>query len=63
MPEARLDTPEIGALRAHLEAHNGIKGLSILEPRDLKHAVELFRRDGFNGIRPRTSLIRRGDRR
>ncbi len=42
-----LDTPEVAALRAHLEAHNGIKGLSILDPGDIKHAVELFRRDGF----------------
>jgi hypothetical protein len=40
-------TPEVAALRAHLEAHNGIKGLEILEPKDVRHAVELFRRDGF----------------
>ena len=42
-----MDTPEILALRAHLEAHNGIKGLDILEPGDTEHAVNLFRRDGF----------------
>lgn len=42
-----MDTPEILALREHLEAHNGIKGLDILEPGDIAHAVELFRRDGF----------------
>ncbi len=42
-----LDTPEVLAQRAYLEAHNGIKGLDILEPKDLKHAVDLFRRDGF----------------
>jgi hypothetical protein len=35
------------ALRAYLEANNGIRGLDILEPTDLHHAVELFRRDGF----------------
>ena len=35
------------ALRAHLEAHNGIKGLDILAPGDTAHAVDLFRRDGF----------------
>ncbi|CAN5794580.1 hypothetical protein BH11PSE1_BH11PSE1_15630 [soil metagenome] len=42
-----MDTPEILALRAHLEANNGIKGLDILEPGDTEHAVNLFRRDGF----------------
>ena len=39
--------PEIVALRRRLDAENGIKGLEILEPGDLRHAVELFRRDGF----------------
>jgi hypothetical protein len=38
---------EVATLRAHLEANNGIKGLEILAPGDLAHAVELFRRDGF----------------
>lgn len=38
---------EVAALRAHLEANNGIKGLDILEPGDTARAVELFRRDGF----------------
>jgi len=42
-----LDTPQVAALRAHLEAHNGLKGLEILEPRDIDHAAALFRRDGF----------------
>lgn len=45
--EAWADNPEVVALRAHLEANNGIKGLEILEPHDSKHALELFRRDGF----------------
>jgi len=40
-------SPQVLALRAHLEAHNGIKGLDILEPGDAKHAVDIFRRDGF----------------
>ncbi|WP_304172293.1 phytanoyl-CoA dioxygenase family protein [Phenylobacterium aquaticum] len=44
---AGSDDPEIAALRAHLEAHNGIKGLEILQPGDTGHAVDLFRRDGF----------------
>ena len=42
-----LDTPEVVALRAHLEANNGIKGLDILPSRDAARAIELFRRDGF----------------
>jgi ectoine hydroxylase-related dioxygenase (phytanoyl-CoA dioxygenase family) len=39
--------PEVAALRAHLEANNGLRGLEILAPGDARHAVELFRRDGF----------------
>ncbi len=46
-PAGATDTPEIVALRAHLEAGNGIKGLDILRPGDTQRAVELFRRDGF----------------
>ena len=42
-----MDTPEIVAQRAYLEAHNGIKGLDVLERGEAKHAVDLFRRDGF----------------
>jgi hypothetical protein len=45
--QAWADTAEVAALRAHLEAHNGIRGLDILDPGDTAHAVELFRRDGF----------------
>jgi len=41
------DANEISALRARLEVENGIKGLEILQPKDLRRAVELFRRDGF----------------
>ncbi len=43
------DAPEaeIARLRAHLEANNGLKGLEILEVSDVRHAAELFRRDGF----------------
>ncbi len=47
---ATVKTPgsaETAALRTHLEAHNGIKGLDILEPSDTQRAVALFRRDGF----------------
>ena len=42
-----LNDPEILALRAHLEANNGIKGLNLVEPADIERAVQLFRRDGF----------------
>lgn len=42
-----LDTADVLALRAHLEANNGIKGLDILPSTDTRRAVELFRRDGF----------------
>jgi hypothetical protein len=38
---------DLGKLRAYLEANNGIRGLDILEPGDARHAVDLFRRDGF----------------
>ena len=51
MNEADLDgwktDPEVIALRAHLEANNGIRGLDILDARDVGHAAELFLRDGF----------------
>lgn len=45
--DAWQNDPDVVALRARLEANNGIKGLDILEPGDARHAVELFRRDGF----------------
>lgn len=45
--EGATDTPAVRALRAHLEANNGIRGLEILEADDAGHAVELLRRDGF----------------
>ena len=45
--DAWMDDPQVLALRADLEAHNGIRGLEVLEPADARHAVELFRRDGF----------------
>lgn len=41
------DPRETSALRAHLEAQNGIKGLEILQPGNIARTVELFRRDGF----------------
>ncbi len=41
------DDPDVVALRRHLEANNGIRGLQIFEPGDVDAAVEAFFRDGF----------------
>lgn len=41
------DHPDVIALKEKLEFNNGIKGLEILNLKDLDHAVSLFRRDGF----------------
>ncbi len=41
------DDPTVVALREHLLANNGIKGLEILAPDEVEQAVRLFRRDGF----------------
>jgi hypothetical protein len=38
---------DVASIRDYLEANNGIDGLEILKPSDVKRAVELFRRDGF----------------
>ena len=38
---------DMAGLPAYLAAHNGIKGLEILAPPDIEHALRLFRRDGF----------------
>lgn len=44
---AQTETPDVDALRARLEANNGLKGLDIVEPGDIARAVKIFRRDGF----------------
>jgi len=41
------NAPEVLALRDHLDANNGIKGLEIVSPSDVARATELFHRDGF----------------
>lgn len=41
------ETPDVDALRARLEANNGLKGLDIVEAGDIARAVKIFRRDGF----------------
>lgn len=45
------DDPEVVALREHLEANNGIKGLDVLEPHEIERAVQIFDRDGFVVVR------------
>jgi len=45
--EQIADVEELEKLRNHLATHNGIKGLDVLETRDVGHAISLFRRDGF----------------
>jgi ectoine hydroxylase-related dioxygenase (phytanoyl-CoA dioxygenase family) len=42
---------DVDQLRSHLEQHNGIKGLEILEPAEVDRAVRLFNRDGFVVVR------------
>lgn len=45
------DDPEVLALRAHLEANNGLTGLEILDHTEIERAVRLLDRDGFVLIR------------
>ena len=42
--------PEVVALREHLEANNGIRGLETVTPDQVERAVELFHRDGFVAV-------------
>lgn len=41
----------VDELREYLSAHNGIRGLEILDPTDIDGAVRIFHRDGFVVIR------------
>jgi ectoine hydroxylase-related dioxygenase (phytanoyl-CoA dioxygenase family) len=45
------DDPHVSALREHLAAQNGIRGLEIVDPDDVERAVSLFYRDGFVAVR------------
>lgn len=61
----RQTDPQLIEARAYLEANNGIRGLEILKPGETRHAVELFRRDGFVVIsdvldREQTEILARG---
>ncbi len=46
-PGRPSDTADIEELRDYLSAHNGIRGLEVLEPSEIERAVRIFRRDGF----------------
>ena len=39
--------PKVEVLRSHLRQHNGIRGLEICEPHEIKRAARIFHRDGF----------------
>ena len=48
---ASRDDPHVVALRARLEAGNGIVGLEVVAPDDVERALRLFHRDGFVAVR------------
>lgn len=43
--------PGVQSRRRHLEAHNGIPNLELVDPSNVERAVELFYRDGFVAVR------------
>lgn len=43
--------PEVVALREHLRQHNGIRGIEICSPNEVKKAARIFHRDGFVVVR------------
>ena len=51
-PRRRVyDDPEVAALRTHLRAENGLRGLEIVEPHEIERAKRIFFRDGFVVVR------------
>ena len=50
-PRRRFDDAEVCALRERLRASNGIRGLEICAPDEVRRAARLFRRDGFVVVR------------
>ena len=42
---------DLDSQRAYLTAHNGIRGLEVLDPSEVDRAVRIFRRDGFVVVR------------
>lgn len=52
VPARRVpDAPDVQALREHLRANNGIRGLEICTPEDVERAARIYRRDGFVVVR------------
>jgi len=49
--ERKFDDPGVVALREELRKNNGIKGLELVAPDDVKRAAELLHRDGFVVVR------------
>lgn len=49
--DKKANERDIDKLREHLAVHNGLKGIDVVAPDDVEHAVELFHRDGFVVIR------------
>ena len=45
------DDPGVVALREHLKANNGIRGLEICTPDEVERAARIYRRDGFVVVR------------
>ena len=50
-PRRIAGDPEVEALRRHLKANNGIRGLEICTPDEVERATRIFRRDGFVVVR------------
>lgn len=50
-PRRAPDDPEVVALRRHLRAHNGMRGLEICTPGEPDRAARIFHRDGFVVVR------------
>ena len=52
VPARRVpDAPDVQALREHLRANNGIRGLEICTPDEVERAARIYRRDGFVVVR------------
>ena len=48
--DTAADAPKVFELRRYLEENNGIKGLELVAPDNIKQAVRLFKRDGFVAV-------------
>ena len=60
-PNQRVyNDPGVEALRSQLRQHNGIRGLEICEPHEIKRAARIFHRDGFVVVRDLLNAERLG---